>query len=109
MGGQPSATARPHFEKQLLDNKVPLILVQMLAPVDGTQFEEAEAVALVAVGAHARGAALELGLLGHLGESALRQGDGLGRWLGLLGIRSGGRRGQGEEDGTMPLRRRHCG
>ena len=94
---------------------VGLVVAAVLAPVNGSQLQEAESAgALVAVAAHARSAGLELGgVLGHLGEGAGREGDRLGNRLGLLlWVRARGRRSEGEESGRLPLwngGRRHCG
>lgn len=83
---------------------VRLVLVGVLAVVNGTELEEAKAVAAVA--AHARGAALEGRRLGGGGCG----GDCCGGGLLLLSEGVGGRGGggEGEEDGVVDGRRHFC-
>lgn len=82
---------------------VRLVLVGVLAVVNGTELEEAEAVAAVA--AHARGAALEGRRLGGGGGGGGDGGGGGGLLLLSEGVGGRGGGGEGEEDGVVDGRR----
>jgi hypothetical protein len=93
---EPLSPSQPSLGCLLDSVPISLVLILVLAPMDGAELEEAEAGALVAVAAHAGGSPLlELRGLGDLGQRR-------GRQFGCRLLRVRGRRGWRQREERWP-------